>query len=90
MAIVSNKSLRTVRYMETVLSADGKRSREVECVRDQTDIHIVWEEWVLDCLAAGGRWREDGYAIDVPREKLERKAIKSESAGDGRTAPSVR
>jgi hypothetical protein len=77
LAIVSNKTLRTVRYVEKVLAADGKATREVERERDQTDIHIVWEEWVLDCLEARGRWREEGYTIDVPHDMIKRQVVKS-------------
>lgn len=89
LAIVSNKPIRTIRYTEPVAGPDGK-TRTIEKEREQTDIHIVWEEWVVDCLGAGGRWKEDSYSVEIPKAELKRQKVQSESSLDHRQRKSLR
>jgi DNA replication regulator DPB11 len=34
---------------------------------DGEDIRIVYEEWIWDCVAFSGRWKEEGYDARKPR-----------------------
>lgn len=89
LAIVSNKPIRTIRYTEPVTGSDGK-TRTIEKEKEQTDIHIVWEEWVVDCLEAGGRWKEDSYSVEIPKAELKRQKVQSESSLDHRQRQRLR
>ncbi|THH28236.1 hypothetical protein EUX98_g5958 [Antrodiella citrinella] len=35
--------------------------------RREANIHIVWEEWLWDCITYGGRFDEEEYSITKPR-----------------------
>ena len=45
------------------------------------DMKIVYEEWIWDCIAYRGRWREELYDARKPRPKAKVRAGKSSSLG---------
>lgn len=53
-----------------------RKGRKVE----GTDIWIIYEQWIWDCVAFRGRWKEDSYDARKPRA---RGKIRMESVLDG-------
>jgi hypothetical protein len=44
----------------------------------------------VDCLEAGGRWKEDSYSVDIPKAELKRQKVQSESSLDHRQRQRLR
>lgn len=42
---------------------------EASNAREETNIHIVWEDWLWDCLSMGGRYEETDYKVGIITKK---------------------
>ncbi|CDZ97539.1 Nucleotide excision repair factor NEF2, RAD4/CUT5 component [Phaffia rhodozyma] len=74
LTLASGKPARKIKHVEVIETGTGK-TKEVVVERDQQPIHVVWEEWVWDCLEAMGRWKEEDYRIEYPKDHLHRHTI---------------